>query len=300
MSFFLENGPQSKEYCWVREGRNDWCRDARDFIESIWPSCAEFVDSDLQKDARNAFHQRWWELYLSHVLLASGVALVSRKNRNPAKQGPDLLAIVGGRRFWIEAVTVFSGMGPDAVTEGEEGVAHEVPDDPIKLRLQSALSRKLQKYHRYLARGWIKEKDGYIVALNAARVPYAMHERTVPRIVASVFPVGCEVVHLDRDALHAVDLTYQYQECVLKNNGQAIPATSFLNEAYKRLSGVLYSHADAYNRPTNTGRDFVLVHNPLADVRLSVGLLKRGREFQAELSDPRVLTIRPMVWGSAS
>ncbi len=194
MVFFLEDGPQSREYCWVREGRNDWCRDARDFIESIWPSCSEFVDSDLQKDARNDFHQRWWELYLAHVLLASGVALVPRKNRNPAKQGPDLLAIVGERRFWVEAVTVFSGTGPDAVTEGEEGVAHDVPDDPIKLRLQSALSSKLQKHHRYRSRGWIKEKEGYIVALNAARVPCAMLEISVPRIVASVFPVGCEVV----------------------------------------------------------------------------------------------------------
>lgn len=119
MSFFLEDNSQSEEYSWVREGRNDWCREARDFIESIWPPCAEFLDSDLQRDARINFHQRWWELYLAHVLLTNGVSLVPRKLRHPAQKGPDLLAIVEEQRFWVEAVTVSSGTGPDAVPEGE-------------------------------------------------------------------------------------------------------------------------------------------------------------------------------------
>lgn len=300
MSFFLESSPQSDEYCWVREGRNEWCQEARDFIESIWPRCAEFLDSDLQRDACNNFHQRWWELYLAHVLLTNGVSLVPRRFRHPAKKGPDLLAIVGEQRFWIEAVTASSGTGPDAVPEGEEGIARDVPDDQIKLRLQSALSSKLQKYYHYRLKGWIEEGEGYIVALNAARVPCAMLERTVPRIVASVFPVGFEVVHLNKETLQAVDVTYQYQDSVLKKAGQEVPTTSFLNEAYKVISGVLYSHADAYNRPTNTGGDFVVVHNPLADVPLPLGLLRRGREFQAELNDPGVLKLHPTVWSSVS
>jgi type I restriction enzyme S subunit len=182
----------------------------------------------------------------------------------------------------------------------EKGVAHDVPDDQIKLRLQSALVNKLQKYNDYRLRGWIGAADGYIVALNAARVPCAMLERTVPRIVASVFPIGIEVVHLDRETLRTVDVTYQYQDSIQKKVGKSVPTTSFLNEAYKGISSVLYSHADAYNRPTNTGGDFVVVHNPLADVPLSLGLLKKGREFQANLNDPRVLKVHPTAWDSMS
>ncbi len=300
MRFFLENGPQSEEYSWVREGKNAWCREAREFIESIWLQCAEFLDSDLQRDACNNFHQRWWELYLAHVLMVNGVSLVPRKRRHPAKMGPDLLAIVGEHKFWIEAVTVSSGTGPDAVPEGEEGVACDVPDDQIKLRLQSALVSKLEKYRSYRLKGWIESGDGYLVALNAARVPWVHLESTVPRIVASVFPIGVEVVHLDNETLQAVGLTYQYQASVPKKSGKTVPTTPFLNDDYKGISGILYSHADAYNRPPNTGGDFVLVHNPLADVQLAEGLIKRGREFQADLSDPQALRLRLKIWGSGT
>lgn len=298
MSDFFEAGSGSEEYCDVRDGINSQCQDARAFINEIWPQCGEYLDSDLRHDARRDFHQRWWELYLAYALLSNGITLLSRQHRPLIKKGPDLFATVEGKKIWIEAVTASAGSGPDAVPERVPGVVAEVPDDQIKLRLQSALSSKLRKYHQYRSKGWISEGEGYVVAVNAGRIPRAGLERTVPRIVACVFPIGIEVVHLNVETGKFSGLTYQYQSSVDKIAGAEVPTDSFLDPECSGVSAVLYSNADAFNRPPHVGLDLILVHNPLADVPFPRSALRAGLEYHAELPfDGRSVSVHRSVWG---
>jgi hypothetical protein len=274
-------------------------QDARDFINEIWPHCAEYLDSDLRHDARQDFHQRWWELYLAHALLSNGITLLSRQHRPLAKKGPDLLATVEGKKIWIEAVTASAGTGPDAVPERVLGVAAEVPDNQIKLRIQSALSSKLNKYRHYRSQGWISESEGYVVAVNAGRVPKARLERTVPRIVACVFPIGVEVVHLNIETGKFSDLTYQYQGSVEKVTGVEVPTDSFLDTECSGITAVLYSNSDAFNRPLQIGHDFIMVHNPLASIPFPRSVLRAGLEYHAELtSDGRSFSVHRTAWAA--
>jgi hypothetical protein len=296
---FFEEGAASRVYCDVRDGINDWCRDARDFTESIWPRCEAYLDPEVRNDARQSFHQRWWEIYLSHVLLDSGVALVPRQSKPFARKGPDLLALVKNRRFWIEAVTASAGVGPDAVSESEPMLVRDVPHEGIKLRLQSAISEKLRKYSTYRTKGLLGEGEGYIVAINAAQVPSAVLERSVPRIVSVLFPIGIEVVQLDVQTGQFTDMSYQYQECVVKRSGTTVPTTTFLDESSSGISAVLYSCSDAWNRPASPGVDFVLVHNPRSLVPLPHGLLRRGLEYSAEIQGQEAFTVKRVIWGEA-
>lgn len=278
---FAKTG-SDKIYNAIREEINPICKRAKAFINNLWETVNPFLDSDFSSKLPLEFHQRFWELYMAASVLESNLHLVPRDSGR-SNTGPDIcIKAEHNKRIWIEAVTASSGIGVDAVQETESGIAHDVPDDQIKLRLLNSFDEKHRKYIQYLKNNSVELGEAYIIALNAALIPSANLEREIPRIVRALLPFGHQTLHFDSNSFKIVDSTYEYKGAVKKLSGTEIPTTSFLNPNYSGISAVIYSNVDAFNYPSTLGSSLLLFHNPLAANPLPAGFLKRGVEYWVE------------------
>jgi hypothetical protein len=274
-SIFRTNGTD-EVYCAIKDELNSCCQEAKIFVEALWERAHEHIDSDILKELPVQFHQRFWEIYLAAALLEAGLNLQQSSGRD----GPDIcIEADDGSKIWIEAVTATPGQGNDAVQEAEIGIATDVPDDQIKLRLLNAFAEKSKKYKRYREKNWVSPEEPYIIAINAAQVPSARREREIPRIVRSLLPFGFQVLHLTRETLEVTGTSYEYQGEVIKASGTEIETTSFLNPECSGISAVIYSCVDAFNYPTEISKALLLFHNPLATIPLPLGFLRKGYEY---------------------
>lgn len=268
-------------YRQVMQGESQWpeATEAKLFVESLLVMTAPYLDADIAEKLKRQFHQCFWEMYLTAALLEAGVELVPRSERSRRDYGPDIQLRAGG---WIEAVAVTAGVGPDAVQEGQPGVARAVPDEQMKLRLLSALSEKRRKFESYVASGLISDGAPCIVAVNGALIPAVRLERTVPRIIRAVIEVGNEVFILDRSSGDVVERTHESQADVRKASGAAVSQGAFVDGSAALISAAIYSHVDAVNRPKDLGADFVTIHNPTTDRPIARGSIPKGNEWWLE------------------
>lgn len=280
MPFFRPGHCEDEIYRILRDAEGEIIVDGREFVEMIWEQCCQFLDDDLPRKAMTSYASVFWELYLAHTLISSDLEPVRRVEREPAREGPDLL--LATPRVWVEAVAPGPGEGPDAVPEPTVGEARPVPDDQIILRYRSALASKEAQIREHRARGWVRDDDPVVIAVNGARIPSARLELTIPRIVRSVLPFGHEQFHVDTGTMDIVDHTFQYRAFVQKLEGAEVAVDVFDDDSFSGISAVLASCSDEINRPKVAGSDFVLVHNPRAQVPLPRGWLERGQEFWVE------------------
>jgi len=279
-NLFVKTG-SDEIYNAIREEINPRCKRAKVFIESLWKKVNPFLDSDFSSKLPNEFHQRLWELYMAASVLESGLQLVPRDSRRN-NAGPDIcIKTEHNKRIWIEVVTASAGNGADAVQGTETGIARDVPDDQIKLRLLNSFDEKYRKYKQYLKDRTVEVGEAYIIALNAARIPSANLEREIPRIVRALLPFGYQILHFDTSSFKIVDSTYGYQGAVEKLSGTKITTTSFLNPDYSGISAVIYSCVDVFNYPSELSSSLLLFRNPLSNL-LPLGLLKKGVEYWVE------------------
>jgi hypothetical protein len=282
--FFLD-GEGSEEYQYIRDGRNPLCISVRDFVEGVWPECKQYLDSDVQTDARKNFHQRWWEVYLTHSLLGAGVQIVKRKLRQPKEGGPDLLAKEAGKNIWIEAVAPMAGDAADAVRSSGPSKSKgpkPFPDKEIMLRFQQAFLTKVDVHAKYVQKGWVSPHEVYVVALNGALAEGSYPcTQQFPRIVNALLR-GLEtewvVIEFDEATSRIGETHFEYQREIEKKSKRTVRLAAFHDPAYSCVSAVLYSASDAFNcsfaRDVKShvcdvmAREFVLVLNPLAQVRL--------------------------------
>ena len=251
---------------------------ARQEFEPLWAAAAPFLDSDLPRNATMQFQQAFWEVYLAAALLAMGKRLISRDRRGEG--GPDIFQ--ADPDVFYEAIAVTPGTSADRVEEAEPLVPRPVPDDQVSLRLASGLAEKLAKYLRYRKSGLAPPGHPFVIAINAGGVPSAVLERSIPRIVRTVFPVGDEVLHLDPTTNKITGVSYEYRPWIAKKSGAHVPTSFFESEGIHGISAVLYSAVDPCNVPSELGADFVLVRNPRAVNPLPPRSLPRSREFWVE------------------
>lgn len=301
-TFFLDdkNGSEDEEYQHVRDRRNHRCASAHDLIEEMWPLCSEFLDPDIRQKARKEFHQRWWELYLTHSLLGASVQLVRREHQETKNGGPDLLSRVAGENLWIEAVAPTAGTGADAVRScGPPKAPKPIPDREIMLRFQQAFSAKVVAYEKYIKKGWISPSDGYVIALNGAlpEKGYPCLQR-FPRVVSALL-LGLEtervVVEFDETSSRIGESLYDYQTENKKNSSAPVDLAALRDSSNSCVSAVLYSASYAYScsaiNNVKTGgsdvmaREFVLVLNPHAKVSLAPSFLPAIPRYWVVLQD---------------
>ncbi len=250
--------------------------EARERVEALWLRANQFLDADIREAAQNDLIGRYWEMYLAAAILDAGLPLVPNKKRNLAKGGPDF--VVAPPSIYVEAIAARPGAGPDRVTEAELGVVRSVPKAEITLRLRAAIAEKHMKYQGYRKNGVLSSSDPYVVAINGARLPSSRGEPDVPWIIGAVFPIGNRVVHLDANTFEITGHSFEHEPTLIKQSGAEVSKSIFLDKSHDGISAVMYCWVDQYNRATQQGRDFILVHNPNASNPIERGALPCGVE----------------------
>ena len=196
-------------------GPSPKAQEARALVNKLWQRTKDYLDSNLWYKARDDFLPRFWEMYLTAVLLDQGHPVVPRdKRRTRPEESPDVQ--IGHVDAWFEATAKTSGMGLDAVPDYELGRAGRVPDEAVKLRLTAAIDDKFRKYNDYISKGIVKPSEPFVIAINMARVRFIFQEKTVPRILSVLFGIGDEVVHIDRGTRQIVGYSFDRQDCITK------------------------------------------------------------------------------------
>ncbi len=281
MTFFRAGSAPDLIYCHINESQDPQVREAKEYMERTWEAYRDYVDPRLPERALTEFHACFWEIYLAAALLRLGLPITREADRrHPKNHGPDIQ--VGNVQAWIEAKAVEQGNGPDPVPDWCFGEGREVPDDEIKLRLSDALAVKLEAYRKWLEKGVVLDSQPFVIAVNAGLLPYVHAESTIPRIITVLFPFGFEAVPFDLSANKAGDRFFTYSAHIQKKSGAKVCTSYFDQEETKGISGVLYSAANAVNRPDVPGREFIFVHNPKASSPLPRGFVPIGRECWVE------------------
>jgi len=235
-------------------------RDCRRFVEDLWQVYEPYSDPHFLSDARNHFHQRFWEMYLCVTMLKRGFVI-----ENAGGEGPEFSTTIGERRVWFEAIAPTAGSGPDRVPALQLDKAGWTPTEQVLMRYTAALAEKLRKYQECRAKGVITENDGYVVALNANKIPNAFFGSILPFHVQAFLPFGPLTVAINPRTHEKVGEYYQYRGEVKKQSGSAVSTQPFLEPAYDGICAVIHSVFDVagYTRSrARWGDDFDVLHNP--------------------------------------
>lgn len=263
------------------------CADYKSFVEKLWARVQHLTDPHIREDARNHFHQRFWEIYLAVTLLERGIDL-----HRHGKEGPEFYALVGNRRVWFEAIAPGPGIGLDQVPQPVLGEATYVPTEKILLRFTQALDTKRKTHVAALAKGIVSADDPYVLAINSRGIPYARYGNTMPYFIQAFLPFGPLTHKFDAKTLELKDSYYPYRSEISKLSGSAVSTRTFLDEEASFCSAVLHSGVDCANHPNQLGGDFSALYNPRAQSPFDAIVLSWCEQFtlrdeQLHQSPPR-------------
>ncbi len=247
-------GTEDKLYYDIRDTDNPQLLEAKNLCLDLWKRFEPFADSNFKSDLKKNFHARFWEMYLSAILIDKGFQLVPRRDRVLGKdknEGPDILISENGQKIWIET----TGSNPAKRREVPKPNAKEGHPDGSEERLsvedilpiyEKIIKDKLHKYRGYVEQGIIKEDQSFIIAINEGRNYSAIHRHFISEMPEMVIRL------LDKD--------------------------------HKGISGILFSACDCFWYPERFGNDFVFVHNHRASNPIAHRYFKIGVEFTGQMS----------------
>jgi hypothetical protein len=233
----------------------------------MWMAYAPYADRNFLSSIKRDFHSRFWEMLLCTQLLTAGFEVVKT-----SCSGPEFYIMIGGRRFWFEAVSPRAGSGPDAVPEIDYGPssAGKVPIEQVVLRISSALREKIAHYERGLKAGRILPEDGYLVCINLSQIPHAKFgtEPSYPK--RALYGVGNLTLSIDTSSRKVIDQFNVYTPTIEKVSGALVPTSPFFEKTQTSCCAVLYSIMDFFNIDRFKGNDFALYHNLNASHQLPI------------------------------
>lgn len=265
----------------------------RTFVRDV---CVQHIERDLG-DANftvelcagvdTRYWQRLSEALLGNELLAVGLTIRS------LPQGPDFLLEVDGHRIWIEVICPEPTGIPDDWLAPPTGEAVGFPHEAVLLRWTAAIKEKAEKLlgnptngtQGYIEKGIVGADDSYVIAING-RLLRGPHFASItgisqlPSAVEAAFAVGPMTLTIDLDAHQAVGSGHQHRPIIRKPNGAAVPAYSFLDPAFARVSAIWAADLDA-SWVVGNAKPMAVVHNPLAIRPVPAELLPAQDEYTA-------------------
>jgi len=271
-------------YVSLREGRTATEQALREALDAKWGVYEPYADPEFREGFARDPHARFWEMYIGEALLQAGMTLLTSADRERRGGQPDICALDGERRVWIEAIAPDVGdVGPDQVRGptpiNEGGGVAFAPTRQAQLRITSALWTKSQVIQRYLREGVIAPRDVRLIAIGAGRFGLYASEDPLPLILSAVFPIGEAFVTLETESGETIDQGFR-PSFEIGRRGGSISRTAFLDPQFAHVSGIVWSRAGIGNW-SRTQRPLTLVHNPLATVPLTTRWSAWDREFVA-------------------
>ena len=248
--------------------------DRREKFEKLYEKYHPYADSHFPSEVKKQFHQRTWEMYLGCALIERGIKFTSKD------VGPDILIEEFGKRIWIECIACTKGEGKDRVPDLQYGVAQNVPDEEMIIRITSALKNKFEKYQKYVDKGIIKGEDCFNIAVNAGAFG---HPEARPLILQSVFPIGHPTLSWSINNPQEKPVSgWTTRTFLTKKNGSPAPTTFFVDKEHAGISGAIYCKNNILNHANVFGEDILLVHNPQASNLLPPCKLDSFRQYKVD------------------
>ena len=283
-SFFIAGKDCKRGYRNVRESK--FLESARVYTEKLWRIYEPYADRHFRQDAREHFLQRYWEMYLTVALIERGIKPV-----RVSGTGPEFYFQHAGRRVWVEAIAPGPGRGKDRVPEDLSKHGFSVPTEKILLRYTSALTAKRDKLLEDRKRGIITPQDAYILAINCREIPHAWLGGVIPYVIQAFLPFGPLSLTFNIRTMQVTGRHFERREAVSKRSGTLVSTKPFLEPSFAGVSAIIHSAVDAANAPVVLGADFFVLHNPMATVRVPIGLFSHWKQFV--FANDRVTVIDP-------
>jgi hypothetical protein len=278
---FLSEGPaKDPAYSNFRDLPDERVGVYRRFVESLWERYRGNEDKNFLSNAKDQFHQRFWEMYLWVALDEMGLDPQSH-----GSEGPDLYVDIDGRKFWIEAVCPTGGYGPDAIPDEISvfGEASEVPVDAIMLAFTNSIRKKYKKHECDVEKYGIDSGDGFIIAVCSGAMPISARAGgEIPYIVKSCYGIGSLTLAINAATLNREESFYQERLDCRRHTGSAVSLASLRSGNHRLLSAVLYSAVNCTSTRCALGGDFELLLNVDASVKVSADLFPTARSWWYE------------------
>lgn len=263
-TFFSSGMDLDPDYMAIRDSSLPQLNSCKLFVECLWQEYKPYCDTNFLSDARNHFHQRFWEMYLCVTMLKRGSTI-----EKAGSEGPEFSITINGRRFWLEAIAPEAGTTDDRVPELVMGQANSVHTGKMLMRYTAALKEKLNKYQESRKKGIIAEGDGYIIAISGSKIPSARFGKylNVPFIAQALLGIGELTIAINPQTGTKVGEYYGRRDEVRNKNDAPISTRPFLDPAYNGISAIIHSTADVARYACDGiiwGEDFEVLHNPLA------------------------------------
>jgi hypothetical protein len=280
-------------------GENSYSQAMRTHMIGLWRRFrmlgldkGNFVEGISDPDTA-VFCQHYWEMLLADHLLSLGFVL-----QRPSK-GPDFRIQLGERTIWVEATAPTPGTGADRVpdrlvdpiafTKRQRELdpdyvpeAYSVPKELLILRWTHAIREKWRRWSAYLADGIVNEADNYVIAVNGCNLGFAGLHTTEAYEIAlrAVFPFGDIKAKWNIETGEIVEISREYRSFVQKINNADVPTNVFLDKQYSSISALIATNTSPLSVPLGRAHfGFGVIHNPLAEARLDVGVLHADEEF---------------------
>lgn len=284
--FWLEGDEWDLGYRNLRDGENSYCQTARKILEEYWKNYHSYADENFCVEFARNPDNRFWEMYLTNILLESGKNVVPRADR--PHDGPDILIDEAGRRIWIEAITFGPGAEghPDRVPPLKfDGQAHSAPNQQIELRISGAFMEKYRKFVQYAEKLVVSSEDIKMIAINPGKTSVLSRYDGRGSPMTVLYPLGDQYVTFYKDSDHS-DTGYHYREEIEKATGAVVNIGMFASDAHSEITACVYSCTTLGNVGFG-GKGVAIYHNCFPRNALRFRWMRWDMEWGCRQSEDR-------------
>lgn len=256
-------------------------------LESLYSRCSDLFDSKFKQQIKSDFCACYAELYFAATLrIRFQKVLVHLSDA-----GPDFYLPDSQTHFEVTAMKNGAPSNRNSVPNFKTGAAFTHPERQILLRITNSFVEKSKKLKQDIEKGRIKNNHSIVIVISAnglhERLPI-YYEDSFPEVVKALLPVSDPLYWVNSDSKKFISKEYKWKPRIKKLNEDkeiAISTEHLLLKDNEHISAVIYTWYCAFDATDDEslGKDFFLLHNPLAKNPIKKGLLPAGIEYSVNL-----------------
>lgn len=252
-------------------------------LESLYSRCSDLFDRKFKQQIKSDFCACYAELYFAATLrIRFQHDLVHLSDAGPDFYLPDCRT-----HFEVTAMKNGDPSNSNSIPNFQVGLAFRHPERQILLRITNSFVEKSKKLKQDIEKGRIKDNESIVIVISAnglhERLPM-YYEDSFPEVVKALLPVSDPLYWISSDSKKVVSKEYKWIQSIKKSTKDKeidISTEQLLLKDNEHISAVIYTWYCAFDATDdeNLGKDFFLLHNPLAKNPIKKGLLPAGIEY---------------------